>query len=1215
MRNYLLLAACFVLTAHVSGQHPSEKQVVARVAEHKALSTFTRFTPFTPSEASSTRNALLGAVVEDAAFMAASGTILAGVLAQPPEQLTLEIPTADGMVELDLVRAEIYSPGFSLVTASTDGPVAHTPGVHYRGIIAGQPNTLAAISIFPDEVMGFVSDSSGNHVLGKLAGSTDEHIYYTDRDLIDPPVFECQTLDESDAHTAPHPMEQDNARTVRCVELYWEVNHDIFVGKGGLTNTSNYITGLFNQHATLFDNDGISVVLSELFIWDVASPYTGTTTPVLLGQFQSFRNGFNGDVGNLLGYSGGGGLAVFDGLCASNPDHRMCYSGIHASFSGVPVYSWSVNVVTHEEGHVLGSPHTHACAWNGNNTAIDGCGPSAGYPYEGTCGGAPMPANGGTIMSYCHLTPVGVNFNNGFGLQPAALIINRVEAAPCVGPCGSVGCALPSNITSDATANSATLTWTAVSGATTYTLQWKPPATGPWTTVAGITETNHVLDSLLAGVTYSYRVRTECAGGSSAYSPLQEFSTLCTLGALCDDGNPFTDSDIIVSDCVCAGTPPSTFQGINKVVASDRALYDAFGSSVAISGDYAIVGAMYANDTTDANGSDDGAAYIFMRSGSGWIQQQKIVAGDGGYSAEFGVSVAISGDYAIVGAHNQSSDATGSNFVNHAGAAYIFVRSGSTWVLQQKIVASDRDNFDLFGGSVAISGDYAIVGALRDAYNGYVYIGSAYIFVRNDSTWTQQQKVIPTEGDNNNRFGSSVAISGDHAIVGCPGYSYNGARGAAFIFKRNGTTWPLQQRIQVSPVTYFNQFGYSVAISEDHVIVGAPDEDQVSSQSLYIGAAYIFVRNGNTWSQQQRLAASDAANNDYFGVSVGISGDHAIVGAYKEDHDETGGNTLSEAGSAYIFLRSETTWTQLQKIVASDRAAGDQFGGSVAIDGDHAMVGASMEDEDEFGNNTLADAGSAYFLANGTAQVVSLSLELWLEGPYDPATQLMNDALRMLPSFPVLEPYTALGFTNAAGGGGENTTPAVLSVSGGNAIVDWVRIELRSHNDPSTIVATRQGLLQRDGDVVSASNGASPLIFDVVPGAYYVAVRHRNHLGCMTSTSIALGPTVNSIDLRSSGTATYGTDARKDINGAMALWAGNSNGDDELLYIGDANDREPIMTLMGGQLTTTTTIGYYTEDVNMNGTVKYTGVGNDRDPIMLNIGGNTPNIPRLEQLP
>lgn len=970
MKNYFVLAACLLYTVTVSGQHRTEKQVAARVAAYKAVSAFTRFAPFTQTEAPALRDALVGPVVQDASFMVANVDDLSGVVAHPPEELTLVIPAEDGPMELDLVRAEIYATGFSLVAASTNAAVEHVQGVHYRGIIAGQANSLAAISIFPDEVMGFVSDATGNHVLGKLEGSTDEHIYYTDRDLIDPPVFECHTADVGGAHPGP-PTDLDQARSARCVDLYWEVDHDIFLDMGDVANTSNFITGLFNQHATLFDNDGISVQLSELYIWDVVSPYTGTTTDEMLNQFQAYTNGFNGDVGDLLGYSGSGGLAFLDGLCSTGQEYSLSYCSISASYSSVPVYSWSVAVVTHEEGHVLGSPHTHACVWNGDDTAIDGCGPSAGYPYEGTCGGAPIPANGGTIMSYCHLTPVGVNFNNGFGPQPAALIINNVDAAPCVGTCGFAGCDMPSGIVSDAMATSATLSWTAVSGATSYTVQWKPSGTAMWTTVAGITGTAQDITGLSPGVTYSYRVRTECAGGSSAYSPVQEFTTPCTLGTPCDDGDPFTDSDIIVSDCVCAGTPPPTFQQIQKIVADDRAESEEFGSSLAISGDYAIVGAINADDTIDWNGRP-GAAYIYMRSGNDWIQQQKILPGDGGSGGEFGVSVAIDGDYAIVGAHYEAVDTGLGNWVSNAGAAYIFVRNGSTWLLQQRIVASDGEYYDRFGESVAISGDHAIVGS---PYDGGVFgsagAGSAYVFVRNGDTWTQQQKIMGSNTDEYDKFGTSVAMSGDYALVGCPGYNSNGQRGAVFSFKRNNLdTWTQQQRIQVIPATYWNAFGTSVAMSGDQLIVGAPnDEDGISSEDYYIGAAYLFVRNGNTWTQQQRIVASDRQYFDQFGLSVAISGEHAMVGTQYQDNDAAGVNTLADAGAAYVFVRVDSVWTQLQKVVASDRAENDQFGVCVAISGDHALVGAHWEDEDQFGNNTLYDAGSVYYLVLDTGQV------------------------------------------------------------------------------------------------------------------------------------------------------------------------------------------------------------------------------------------------------
>lgn len=968
MKNYFLLAACLVLTADVAAQHGSEKQVPARIAEHKAVSAFTRFTPFTPTDAPTLRDALVGPVVEDAAFMTASGTALAGILAQPPDHLTLEIPTADGLIALDLVRAEIHSTGFSLVTASTGAPVEHAPGVHYRGIIAGEPLTLAAISIFPDEVMGFVSDATGNHVLGKLEGSADEHIYYAERDLIDPPVLECATPDGA-IQPERGPMVQGHAKTVRCVDLYWEVDHDIYLDKGDLTNTTNYITGLFNQHATLFDNDGISVLLSELFIWDVASPYTGNTTNTMLSQFRAFHNGFNGDVGHLIGYRGAGGLAVFDGLCDTNPDDRMCYSSIYGHYASVPVYSYSVTVVTHEEGHVMGSPHTHACAWNGNNTAIDGCGPAGGHPYEGTCFGAPIPAIGGTVMSYCHLlTAVGINFTHGFGPQPTALIVGKINDATCLGACGTAGCDLPTDLTSDALANSATLSWAAVSGAISYTLQWKPSTTAMWTTVAGITGTDHVVDGLLATVAYNYRVRTECVSGSSVYSPVHTFTTPCTFGAGCEDGDPLTGNDIIIADCVCAGVPLSPLEQINKIVAGDRSTNAEFGSSVAINGDYAIVGAPQAAS---------GKVYIFMRIGTTWVQQQQLLVSDASGADWVGCSVAIDGDYAIVGALKEDLDEMGGNAVSNAGCAYIFMRSGNVWIEQQKLVASDRATSDEFGGSVAISGDHAIVGARfedHDATGGSESIsaGSAYIFVRNGDTWTQQAKIVASDRNSSDEFGGSVAISGDHAIVGARfedhdatnGAPFNSA-GSAYIFVRSGDTWTQQQKIVASDRNTEDEFGASVAISGDHAIVGAPFEDHNASggaSSWKAGSAYIFARYGDIWIQQQKIVASDRDLSDEFGWSVAISGDRAIIGAHHEDDGNSNPN-YNIAGAAYVFVRGGGVWAQHQKLRASDRALGDRFGASVAISSDHVIVGARTEDEDEFGNNTIGEAGSAYLFA------------------------------------------------------------------------------------------------------------------------------------------------------------------------------------------------------------------------------------------------------------
>ncbi|MCB0659868.1 MAG: zinc-dependent metalloprotease, partial [Saprospiraceae bacterium] len=193
---------------------------------------------------------------------------------------------------------------------------------------------------------------------------------------------------------------------------------------------TNYVTGLFNQVATLYANEQINVTVSDIVIWTSQSPYTSTTSSGMLSQFTAYRQGFNGDLAQLLSYQASGGIAYLDGLCRSNPDYSMSYAGISSTYQNVPTYSWSVMVCTHEFGHLMGSNHTHACAWNGNNTAIDGC-----YTTEGSCPNPGIPQGGGTIMSYCHLTSAGINLNLGFGPQPGNVIRSEVSNASCLTAC------------------------------------------------------------------------------------------------------------------------------------------------------------------------------------------------------------------------------------------------------------------------------------------------------------------------------------------------------------------------------------------------------------------------------------------------------------------------------------------------------------------------------------------------------------------------------------------------------------------------------------------------------------------------------------------------------------------------------------------------------------------------------------------------------------
>ena len=239
---------------------------------------------------------------------------------------------------------------------------------------------------------------------------------------------------------------------------------------------------------------------------------------------------------------------------------------------------------------------------------------------------------------------------------------------------------------------------------------------------------------------------------------------------------------------------------------------------------------------------------------------------------------------------------------------------------------------------------------------------------------------------------------------------------------------------------------------------------------------------------------------------------------------------------------------------------------------------------------------------------------VFLEGPFDPNTGMMHDSLRVHNLVPQAEPYTALGFGNAAGGGGETTTPAVLATTGSAAVVDWVHLELHANASPFGVVATRNALLRRDGNVVKG-DGTTGVFFNIAPGTYRLAVRHRNHLGAMVGTGTALGPAPVSVDLTAPATTMYGTEAEKSIGSIRALWQGNALVDGQLLYMGSGNDRDPLLTRVGGSVPTNTATGYWLEDCNLDGVVKYVGTGNDRDPILTNIGGSVPTNARVQQLP
>ncbi|MCI0710659.1 MAG: FG-GAP repeat protein [Chloroflexi bacterium] len=378
-----------------------------------------------------------------------------------------------------------------------------------------------------------------------------------------------------------------------------------------------------------------------------------------------------------------------------------------------------------------------------------------------------------------------------------------------------------------------------------------------------------------------------------------------------------------------------------KLTASDPRSDDMFGRSVALDGDTALVGAFQDDD----NGADSGSAYVFVRSGTTWSQQAKLIASDGAFEDRLGYRVALNGDTALVAA--PYSDASGL----YSGSAYVFVRDGTTWSEQAKLLAVDGTANNYFGISLAVAGDTALVGASGDLRDGYY--GSAYVFVRTGTTWSEQAKLLPADGSGNDRFGLAVALAGDTALVGSQFDDDNGDNsGSAYVFVRSGTTWSEEAKLLPSNGIAGDEFGSSVGLDGDAAIIGAP-----TTVFTGVGSAYVFVRSGTTWSQQAQLTPNDGAT-DEFGSSVALAGDTALVGAIKY-YCFSG-----PCGSAWVFTRSGTTWNQQAKLLPPYGAAAetDGFGGSVALEGNIAVVGAWGDYDNGF------YSGSAYVFGRvGTA--------------------------------------------------------------------------------------------------------------------------------------------------------------------------------------------------------------------------------------------------------
>jgi hypothetical protein len=471
----------------------------------------------------------------------ANANQLNSILQTAPPLLDLVVPYGDKTYTLNLARVEVVSETFGVRTNA--GNASFNKGVQYRGIVNNNPAHIASLSLQPGDIMGFFSTTEGNFTITKEGL---EFIVYNDHDFPTPEgLILCSTQDPT-GYQIPSSGGLVSGIGCKTVNVYMECDYAFYQNKGSsTTNVANYVIAFFNEVATLYANENIAIQISQIFVWTQPDPYVSyTTTNNVLTAFKANRGTtYNGDIAHFLTTRNlGGGVAYVNVLC--NKAYAYGVSMIYSTYNTAPTYSWTVEVVTHEIGHNLGSPHTHSCSWS--TGALDNC-----YTPEGSCAAGPAPTNGGTIMSYCHLSSTGINFNNGFGYEPGNLIRSRVLNAACL---ASGSATAPSGLTTtNITTSSATLNWVAVSGATNYTVEYRPSASSTWTSLGTTSGTSTNVTGLAANTAYTWHVKSDCSG----YSTDATFTTTGVVETACEAPTSLATTSVTTTSATLTWSPVS----------------------------------------------------------------------------------------------------------------------------------------------------------------------------------------------------------------------------------------------------------------------------------------------------------------------------------------------------------------------------------------------------------------------------------------------------------------------------------------------------------------------------------------------------------------------------------------------------------------------------------------------------------------------------------
>ncbi|MEN9611649.1 MAG: hypothetical protein RLZZ628_2463 [Bacteroidota bacterium] len=555
-RMFLGCALCIASTSLVSeAMAQTLRPVAQQVVTAKQTLDFQLINPFSVKQSAPTSASTISKSLKNATFAVSPDAEINRLYARNLAAMQLSIPFQNQQILVDVVRVEALAEDFILSDQSGQA-LPFKAGRFYRGIVSNDANTVVSVNLFENEINGILSTPEhGNINFGKLTvdNNVQDYIVYSDKDWLVPFSFNCNA--ETVKGYGKQAQSALSAQLIavneaKCVRVGWEVTNPLHVKLGNnVTTTATYITGAYNNFATLYVNEGIRTNLAQVYIWTTADGYTTNNTSTALTEYRTRRTAGSGLAGDLyhliapLPSGGGGGVAYVDALC--NTAYRYAYSQINPTYATVPTFSWTVEVLTHETGHNLGSPHTQSCSWPKTATwvggALDNC-----YAIEGSCAPGPVPTNGGTIMSYCHLIATGINFNNGFGTEPGNLIRAKVAAATCLTSCSTAACCgTPTGlaVSGTPTATTASVLWGAVSGATSYLYHYRT-GTGAWSADIPTTGTVANLTNLIASTSYEVQVKSVCSNGSTLcpYSASFFVTTATAAATCCGTPSVFTET-------------------------------------------------------------------------------------------------------------------------------------------------------------------------------------------------------------------------------------------------------------------------------------------------------------------------------------------------------------------------------------------------------------------------------------------------------------------------------------------------------------------------------------------------------------------------------------------------------------------------------------------------------------------------------------------------